>query len=843
MVTRAILHDGTTVLEFPDGTPDDVIHKAVQHHVAYTASKASVEGLDPVRRDVGGAVQALNKAIPGADEVAAGANAVADVVTGRTSGGGDVMARLKSLPKAWSQQRALQDAYTDDFAARHPVLSNLTTGAGLALQAVPAFLTGGASAVPTLEAALANRGVLAGAQRLGVNAAKAGLAGAAAGYANAAADTGSLKHRLEMGRQGAVVGGITGAGIPLAGAAARQVSSVAAPITKAITRAANKAAGGTLLDPATEVAERLGQSLSKDGATPEQAQAIVAEWRRVGGPEPTLLDVVSKLPSGGQATIGLIRGAAMKAGPARGVAVRHGEQVVADLQDDAIARTRQMTPDQRSVPAINADVEGRIAGNSTVPDIQAGQGGARVSGALNSRFDSAKSGVDQAYAAARAADPERAHIPKAELPVMAQALRESVADFHPHDVPRVARALSEFDDMGTLTVRDAFDLRSRLSNLRASADPVEGKAAGKVVRALDAHIEDLAENGRIGGDPEVVDLWRNAIAKRREMGRQFEGDDLIEKLTKRGQHGDGRTNLVAPEDATNAMIGKSGVLPRQDAARDLARVRDTLGVGSPEWSAFQEEARNRLLNRDAGTERFGTAWRNFERQNPELAGLLMPEAERAGLAASQGQIGQAVADRNAVAAGQGVLSTVPDQYAAGIEGAAERMPLAQVGAARDLEDAIGRPAANATGVLNRIGTATSTGRNLGQAFGPDQAADYRAAINNLITRVNNARAINPNTGSQTATRLQDEALVELPSLPKSPFGVVMAILRKIQAGATLTDAERELLLRAATSQADGDIPTLRQVLPQIGNQGLSRLAPTSAALLRPKNSPLDEPGE
>lgn len=803
---------------------DEPPAKIAERQAAYDYSRASLNAQSPVARAVNGGLSTLDKAIPGADEAAASLGVLGDVVSGRLAPPDHpILGRLSTIPKAWMQQRALQDAQTDDFAKQHPNLANLATGTGLALQVAPAFATGGATAAPTLEALAAKTGVGASLKQLALRSAKAGTVGAVAGEANGLADNGSLQQRLQTGNQDAVVGAMTSAAMPVAGALAGKVGQGAGIAARPAVRTLNRATGGKLLNPNSEAVSRLSRSLKADGATPDQARGIIDDWQAAGGPAPAIIDVISKLPSGGQATLGLVRGAAMT-GPARGIAARYGDQVAADLQDNAIGRTRDLTPDVRSIPAIESDVNGRIAANSNAPDVQSGSGGVAVSDALNRRFDAAHSRVQDAYGAARAAEPDRAQVPRAEIPRLAQNLRESVSDFHPADVPGVTRILAGLDNSGSLNVRDLFEMRARLNSLRAGPPSVEGTAAGSAVLALDAQIDDIASRNGFEGDPGVVGLWQDAISARRDLGRAFQGKDMTQALTERELHGDGRTRAVAPEDASAVLLGRNGVTPRQDTVRDLTRIRDTLGPDSPEWAQVQREAQARLLGRDAGTEQFGAAWQGFERQNPELARLLMSDVDRRALAASQGQIAGAVADRGALTAGRGVLNTTPDEYAAGVTDAGSRQPLAQVGAARTIEDAIGRPTEGATGILNRIGTATNTGRNLSRTFGAKESDRFRQSIQNMVAQLNNARYINPNTGSQSAGRLFDAALVDVPDIPTSKTGVIMAILKKLGSGAALTDPEKEAIVRLATTQAgDRAIPIGPQIVPQI--QGKAQIAP------------------
>lgn len=160
--------------------------------------------------------------------------------------------------------------------------------------------------------------------------------------------------------QGAGVGALTGAAV---GAVLQPVAEgvgqlVVAPAARAANKAVNAMTEGkvNLLSPAREATKALAAALKRDGATPQQAQQITNEWLRTGASSPTLLDMASRLPSGGQTTLGLVRGAALGAGPARGQAVQYAEQVASDLQPNAIRAARGLTPETRTVPQMTDDI-------------------------------------------------------------------------------------------------------------------------------------------------------------------------------------------------------------------------------------------------------------------------------------------------------------------------------------------------------------------------------------------------------------------------------------------------------------------------------------------------------
>lgn len=150
--------------------------------------------------------------------------------------------------------------------------------------------------------------------------------------------------------------------------------------------------------------------------------------------------------------------------------------------------------------------------------------------------------------------------------------------------------------------------------------------------------------------------------------------------------------------------------------------------------------------------------------------------------------------------GAGIRSADPDDLAAQLAGREGAQYTAPTGAARSLSTSIGKPAEGSTGLLNVIGSSDNMRRNLATIFGEENAAQYQQSINQIIERVRNSRFINPNTGSQTAGRAVDETLVES-GIPTSGLGVLTRIIAKIGRGATLTDQERDAIVRLATGTA------------------------------------------
>lgn len=184
----------------------------------------------------------------------------------------------------------------------------------------------------------------------------------------------------------------------------------------------------------------------------------------------------------------------------------------------------------------------------------------------------------------------------------------------------------------------------------------------------------------------------------------------------------------------------------------------------------------------------------------------------------------------AVDTGKKILNIKPEEFAAAISGmTGEGKAAAGVGARQALVDALGAPAEGSTGTLNRLATGTNPGRNLSAVFGDDAASAYRSKLADEISRIENARFIDPRSGSKTASMMMDQEA--LGAIPKPTlWNIASLALDKLRRGATLTDAERSALLNLSTGDAQagasavqpylvGQQPWLSSLLaPAIGRQ-------------------------
>lgn len=303
------------------------------------------------RNPATGASATFNESIPLADEYLAGMGTIADTLQGKGSFGDN-----------WKTRRARQAGEVDQFKADHPTGANAMTALGYGAQVVPALMTGGGSVAPQVESA-ATKTIAQRAGRVTMTGARNATVGAAYASGNAAAGRGTAQERLDAAGHAVLPGAIAGLTLPVAAAGVSMTGKLAGRVAGATTRTAvravnnvaSKGPSGPFLDPAKEVLKRLAETLQGDGLGPEQINAALSEWQRVGAPSPAFMDIVAK-NGGGQKTMALIRGAGMQ-GAGRNEAAKYSSQVVADVQDKAIDRTRLMTGDQRPAAQVVREVK------------------------------------------------------------------------------------------------------------------------------------------------------------------------------------------------------------------------------------------------------------------------------------------------------------------------------------------------------------------------------------------------------------------------------------------------------------------------------------------------------
>lgn len=655
------------------------------YSVAFDPQKPFKKASPGAAGEIGGGLETLYEAIPflndARDNIGAFAKTGLDLAQGKSSFRRPTTFReaIERVPEAFAATgrdlmanrragQAQRRSQADDFKDRRPNLAALTSGTGLALQAAPALLTGGATVAPAV-ARSAPRGLMGSTARALKPTADVAVTGGLAAQLTGLGSDGTLRERVERANEATLPAMAFSSVIPgsmaLASKGRRVTADMARGAGRATARLANRASGGRLLDPRQEAAKRLGEALKADGLGPQEVRLALQEWQRTGASSPALMDLA------GENTRALLRAAGGKSGPARNAAVRYVDQVTADLQDNALSRTRALTPDDNR-PAVRA-----------AADLEARQGQV----------------ADEMY-------PEPYATPVAVGDDVIDALR---------------------DEPG----------RAALRRARAAA---VARRNDQQVAEIDAllNASDTAPVGEVSGG--TLDRVRIAMAGRGAKAQQSpDTRDIAGGLFSRAA------------DIDAALDEVPGLVPARQTYRGIQAQRDAMERGGAQPFADPEQYADDLAR---------------------LREMATPDDNPFPVSADD--IGSA----------------------------------AQVGLRSELERMIGAPAANATGTLNRLATGTNTERVLGETFGGDEAGRYRAAIQNEIDRVANARFISPNTGSQTAPRLDDEGLVQLPSLSK--IGIAKALFDKLRRGVSLTPEERQALIEIGTTivRTGDDIPNL-----------------------------------
>jgi hypothetical protein len=368
MPIEAEAFDGT-VLEFPDGTSDDVIRSAVMKYTQQAKAKqpnfgfserfSEGEGGEPARRELSGSSLAQGRvlnALQGAtfnfaDEIlpytTAGLDEVQRLVTGKLPEGANVpfdqrvdyyRNQARALGSRMMEERPIESVGTQ-------LAGGLATG-GAALTRAATGIIG--RAAPTTAAALR-----AGSAGLGARAAQGGVAGSLGGVIAGAGGGTDLESRIQGAGVGGVLGGVLGGSLPVAasglGAAGRTIQSYVAPST---------------VNAEARAAEVLGQAVGRSqlGAQAQTPGAALANMQQGGIQNATLADLsdeltaltgaVARSPGRGRQIVGDFLRARQEGDPTLGAA---GGGQWADILDDISAKVSPSVSAKRAADAIIAD--------------------------------------------------------------------------------------------------------------------------------------------------------------------------------------------------------------------------------------------------------------------------------------------------------------------------------------------------------------------------------------------------------------------------------------------------------------------------------------------------------
>lgn len=129
---------------------------------------------------------------------------------------------------------------------------------------------------------------------------------------------------------------------------------------------------------------------------------------------------------------------------------------------------------------------------------------------------------------------------------------------------------------------------------------------------------------------------------------------------------------------------------------------------------------------------------------------------------------------------------------------------AGVGMRDQIVQRIGNARDGAVGPLNEFAGRSPANNNrqvMEATYGPEATENFQGGVGMLRDRMRFANTMDPTVGARTAGALQAD---DFANAPRSVVGVALALIGKIRRGATLTDADREAIVRLSTQF--GNVP-------------------------------------
>ena len=341
------------------------------------------------------------------------------------------------------------------------------------------------------------------------------------------------------------------------------------------------------IDPDT-ITTQMGAELQRLSRTTGDLPAAARQAQAQGLPAPVTLTT-------GQAT----RSPSLLAFESEAKKGAFGDQASSTLLGQ---QAEQQAALRANIPAL----QGQVSGGSPLVG-RPGEGAAGVQQSLLKQRDTAKAGVDAAYDAARAAPP--AWYDARAVSRMANDVEAAVSSFPVDELPALSgrlealRRLSMPDgSSGAQAVSlDALERwRTHTTQLASgTANRTEATAMRRMVKTYDDVMESQFKSALLAGDEKALSLWSAARQKRAQFGRVFEQDDAVNTLTAKMNDGSRRL-VVGADEAVNYIFGRGRIGARDGLARDLRKLKDTLGENSTEWNMIREEAILRITG-DPGT--------------------------------------------------------------------------------------------------------------------------------------------------------------------------------------------------------------------------------------------------
>lgn len=523
-----------------------------------------------------------------------------------------------------------------------------------------------------------------------------------------------------------VVGGVAG---DVAGRAVGSLVSLA----RTVGPRAVVDASGNLLPKYADMVRRAG--LDPDQVAAGLAAEIATMVRQGAAPEVAAITAMSKgLPEPVPMTRGQITGS-------------KGQQLFEDAASSGgmgnIAEALMAAQRQRQQGALTSNLDTILTRlNPDMPPIQRGAGGAAAQAELAAQRAAAKTQADELYTTARAGT---AVVDPSATANIADAMRAAFRQgFNPRTAPTAAAMMDDFDNVAaTGDISSMMAWREQMSNIRKTPT-VDAAAAKRVVDIFDAQIGDAVQNSLLAGDTAAAANWAKAISNYADFSNLWKSrGGVLSMLTDTVERDGQRMLKVAPEQAADVIFTStvSGLANKTGLARDLVTLQRQL---PPEqWNMLRQEAFLRLMDTSKGAMRggetqvsgvnFKKAWDGLIGRNAGVVNALFSKEERelfgqfANVAARA--TGGAVNSSNSANSAAAIL-----QRLGGLMGGTGLMRfLMRVPVARSLQEAYG--AARAAGATGRSLPPPTTPLTMGGAGLGSSAAtsdEGREQINNRI---------------------------------------------------------------------------------------------------------------
>lgn len=455
----------------------------------------------------------------------------------------------------------------------------------------------------------------------------------------------------------------------------RRAATRVAPGTAATSAGLDVAAQGAGAEEGVSL-ERAGINALAGGGAEFLSPAASAMWRKLGGRSNYFNYRTGKLTGSGRSVAedaglsaeditdleshaqqtfaqflesGIEPGTAMRAArvaefdiPAtRGQVGRAGQQMTAEerMRAGALGETSQSQLEQfgrqqrESIETAAEGVQERIGGAGARTEAEAGE---RALTGIRDAAENLRRQIDDAYGAVRGEEFAVSQEAAERLPQMVNDSLEEMADDLSSDLtPAAVKSMSIIGELGEAVARGdgaKFEtFRRRLGNaIGAAKNATDKRAATRVKAAFDDWMDDSIDRGLFEGNPETLDLLKEARSLRTQYARRFSASDRTDRAGKVMQ------SIVekaeTPEEVVNYVFGQSQLGRRQATSSAMSRIKESMGEDSEAWDGIREAAWLRLTRNRRGEFVGGKSFKNniseLQSRNKDLFDTLYTKREQ-----------------------------------------------------------------------------------------------------------------------------------------------------------------------------------------------------------------------